>query len=426
MTASMTATTTVSFRRRALPFLLGAALLALAAWGVKAWVFTAAPEPGLITTPVRLGDIEDTVLATGTLQAYKMVSVGAQVSGQVKTLAVALGERVEEGQLVAEIDSVTQRNAVRNTEAQFVSAKAQLQAAQVTLKQATLTYQRQKQLHAADAISQADFETAQAGYESAQAAVNTARAQVTQAEIAADTARANLDYTRITSPMAGQVVAIVTEEGTTVNANQSTPTIIKVADVATMTVKAQISEADVPSVKAGQKVYFTILGEPDVRHAATLRAIEPGPDSLSDSASGASSSSSSGSSSGASSTAIYYNGLFDVPNPDGKLRISMTAQVNIVRGEARGVLTLPSAALGRRGADGWYTVRVVDAQGRSETRQVRAGLNNNVTAQIVDGLAEGDQVVLGDGALAGAASGLRRPPQGGLGGMSGGHRPGAR
>lgn len=389
--------------------------LGLAAWGIKTFFFPAKTVQNYITAAVARGDIEDTVLATGTLEAFKLVNVGAQVSGQVKSLKVRLGETVKAGQLVAEIDSLTQQNNVRNTEAALASARAQLQASQVALKQATLVYRRQTQLREQDAISQADYESAQADYESAQASVNTSKAQVTQSAIAADTARVNLGYTRITSPMDGQVVAIVTEEGTTVNANQSTPTIIKVANVQTMTVKAQISEADVPSVKPGQKVYFTILGEPDNRYGATLRAIEPGPDSLSDAGSSASASSSSSSSSSSASTAIYYNGLFDVPNPDGKLRISMTAQVYVVRGEARDVLTLPAAAIGRRGPGGQHTVRVLGADGQAETRQVTVGLNNNVTAEIRDGLAEGDQVILGDGTLAGSVTGARRAP--GPGGM---------
>ena len=221
-----------------------------------------------------------------------------------------------------------------------------------------------------------------------------------------DTAKVNMGYTRITAPIDGQVVAIVTQQGQTVNANQSTPTIIKLAQTETMTVKTQISEADVTRVTMGQKVYFTILGEPNKRYTATLRSIEPAPDSIL-------TETTSSTSTTAASTAIYYNGLFDAPNEDGKLRISMTAQVQIVRADAPGALTIPATALGPRGKDGSYTVRVVGADGQAQPRSIKVGLNTNVSVQVLEGLVEGDKVVIGDAATApsktGAQGGMRPP-----------------
>src|SRR5450830_1698827 len=286
-------------------------VLAIALVVGKKTFFAPPTAPAFITAPVARADIEDTVLANGTLKAFKQVSVGAQVSGQVKSLKVALGDTVHKGDLVAEIDSLTQQNTLRNNEA--------------ALTQAELALKRQQQMRASEASSQADLEAALATEKTSRASVEALRAQVDQAKVAVDTARVNLGYTRIVSPIDGQVVALVTEEGTTVNANQSTPTIIIVAKVDTMTVKASISEADVTTVKPGQRVYFTILGEPQKRYDATLRTIAPATDSISTSTTSSSSSSSSSSTSTSSATAIYYNGLFDVPNPDNKLRISMTA-----------------------------------------------------------------------------------------------------
>jgi macrolide-specific efflux system membrane fusion protein len=176
-----------------------------------------------------------------------------------------------------------------------------------------------------------------------------------------------------------------------------------VAQVDTMTIKAQISEADVTRVKPGLPVYFTILGEPDERYRAALRAVEPAPDSVQkdDAAS-----SLTGSTSGSSTTAaVYYNGLFDVPNPDEKLRISMTAQVFIVLGEAKNTVVVPASALGKRGEDGRYAVRVVLKDNKTETRQVRIGMNNNVQAQVLEGLEVGERVVSADAAPAAAAPG---------------------
>lgn len=386
---------------RARRLVLGAVVLLLLVLGARYFFRPPAP-PSLITAPVQRADIEDTVLANGTLQAFKQVSVGAQVSGQVKSLKVALGDMVKKGQLVAEIDSMTQQNTLRNAQAALAQVQAQLRAAQATLAQNQRTLLRQQQMRRSDASAQADLDSAREGVETAQANVEALKAQVEAARIAVDTAQVNLGYTRITSPIDGQVVSIVTEEGTTVNANQSAPTILIVAQVDTMTVKASISEADVTSVKPGQKVYFTILGEPDRRWNTTLRSIEPATDSISTSST---SSTSSSSTSTTSATAIYYNGKLDVPNPDHLLRISMTATVHIVRNAARNALTIPAGALGPRGQDGQTQVQVVGPDGRPQPRRVKIGINNSVTAQVLDGLREGEQVVLGNAATAASTMG---------------------
>ena len=378
------------------------ALGAVAKWQF----FPAAQPPSFVTATATTTDLQDTVLATGVLQAFKQVSVGAQVSGQVKVLHVVLGDKVKAGQLIAEIDSVPQQNTQRNAEAALANVQAQLRAQQATHAQTALALQRQKELFAADAGARADLESAQAANDLALANVDGLKAQILQAQVTVDTAKVNMGYTRIVAPIDGQVVAIVTQQGQTVNANQSTPTIIKLAQTETMTVKTQISEADVTRVKIGQKVYFTILGEPDKRYTATLRSIEPAPDSiLTDTTTSTTSST--------TSTAIYYNGLFDAPNPDGKLRISMTAQVQIVRADAPGALTIPATALGPRGKDGSYTVRVVGADGQAQPRSIKVGLNTNVSVQVLEGLSEGDKVVIGDAATApsktGAQGGMRPP-----------------
>ncbi|WP_198972956.1 efflux RND transporter periplasmic adaptor subunit [Xylophilus sp. ASV27] len=395
---------------RLLRYTLLLLLLAAIAWGVKSCYFPAKAPPQFVTARAATADLEDVVLATGTVQAFKQVSVGAQVSGQIKSLKVALGDVVKKGQLVAEIDSTTQQNNVRNAQAALENTRAQLAAQQAALVQAELAYRRQQELLDADAGSRQDFEAAQATLRTTQANIAALQAQIKQAAITADTAQVNLGYTKISSPIDGVVVALVAQQGQTVNANQTTPTIIKVAQLDTVTIKSQISEADVVKVQPGQKVYFTILGEPDTRYYATLRTVEPAPDSiLTDSTSATSSSSSSAT----ATTAIYYNGLFDVPNPQGKLRISMTAQVSIVRAEAKGALTIPSSALGKREPDGRYTVRVLDAEGNAAPRRIRVGINNNLSAQVTEGLADGDRVVLGEAAPAGAAAPGRGPGRGG-------------
>lgn len=364
--------------------------------------------PDVLTAPVARGTLEDAVLASGTIEANKLINVGAQVSGQVKRLYVELGDRVKQGQLVAEIDSATQNNSVKDAQAQLAAAKATLASKQATLAKAQRDLAQQQTLAKQGFIAQSALVQFQTSLDTAQADVDAAQAQIAQYTVRAQTAQTNLGYTRITAPMDGVVVAIVTDEGMTLNANQTAPTIIKLADLSTMTIEAQISEADVPRVRPGMAATFTLLGDPDKRYAATLRAIEPGPVDMA--------SNSGQVSSGGNTNAVYYNGLLDVPNPDGQLRISMTAQVSITLQKIDNALLIPASVLSRRAQDGSYTVRVATggkgAQKISE-RKIRIGLNNRIQAQVLDGLKEGEQLVLGDAAQ-------------GSGGMPGGARRGVR
>jgi macrolide-specific efflux system membrane fusion protein len=365
--------------------------------GIKLYFFPANKVPAFVTATAALNDLEQSVLATGTLQAFKQVSVGAQASGQIRSLNVALGDTVKKGQLIAEIDSLRQQNELRNSQAALQSAQALLGSRQASLRQAELNFQRQKDLLAADATSRQNFEEAEATLATSRADIKTSEAQIAQARIAADTAQVSLGYTKIVAPMDGVVVAVVAQQGQTVNANQSAPTIIKLALLDTITVKAQISEADVVRVKPGQKVYFTILGAPDKRYYTTLRTVEPAPESIATETANSSSS---------AATAIYYNGLLDVPNPDQNLRISMTAQVYIVLNEVKQVLTIPSAALEGAGRRGNATVRVVGEDGKAVERQIKVGINNNVNVQVLEGLVAGEKVVVSEAAAPGSA-----PPQ---------------
>ncbi|QDL93800.1 efflux RND transporter periplasmic adaptor subunit (plasmid) [Paroceanicella profunda] len=407
----MNARPTPRRRRRLVPLLLLAALLGGIGWYVKAQVFTEA-SPTVMSAPVTRGDLEQTVLATGILKPVKLVAVGAQVSGQITALDVRLGQEVKEGDLVAEIDSVTQENALRTAQAQLANVRAQKAEAQATLKLARSTLARQQKMVKARTGSQADLDSAEADVSTAGAQIAALEAQIEEAEVAVSTAQANLDYTRITAPMDGTVLAIVSQQGQTVNAAQSTPTIVILGQLDTMTVRAEISEADIVNVHPGQPVYFTVLGDPGTRYDATLASIEPAPESItSDSAISSSTSASSGSAS-SSSSAIYYNGIFDVPNPEGRLRTYMTAEVHIVLGAADDALLVPSSALSGSAAGG-YSVRVLGPGGGIESRSVEVGLNNKIRAEITSGLREGERVVTSELTSASAITqGRRGPPMG--------------
>ena len=347
-----------------------------------------------MTAVARVEHIEDTVLASGTIQPSKLVSVGAQASGRILALHVALGDHVQRGALVAEIDPSTQKNALENAQAVRDQERAQRASRVAALKQAELAFKRAQTTVAQEATSQADYETAEATYNGLKADLAALDAQSRQAVIAVDSARVNFSYTRVSAPIDGTVIAIVTPEGQTVNAVQAAPTIVKLADLSTMTVKAKISEADVTRVHAGQKVYFTILGAPEHRYEATLRAVEPAPESMAtDTSASAGGASPTG---GALSTAVYYDGLFDIANPGLALRPAMTAEVHIVLAEASQALVIPAAALGEALPDGQRTVRVVAAGGRVETRSVSVGINNRAEAQILSGLSVGERVIVSD------------------------------
>lgn len=356
--------------------------------GAKMVVFPAPPPMQYLTEKAVLRDICETVLATGTLQAFKQVSVGAQASGRVESIKVALGDEVKKGDLIAEIDAQSQQNDLRIAEANLENVKAQRAAKVAILRQAESEYRRQKGMLSARATSQQDYESALAEWTGTRADIAALDAQIVAATVDVDTARVELGYTSVTAPMDGVVVAVVTKEGQTVNAAQSTPTIVKLAQLDSMTVEAEVSEADVVNVHAGQKVYFTILGEPDHKYEAALRSIELAPDSIEDDDSSDSSSS--------EDEAVYYNALFDVPNPGHRLRISMTAEVTIVLDEAANALTIPEAALGSRNEGGEYSVRVLGPQGRPQTRYVHTGLSDSVNVQILDGIREGESVILGE------------------------------
>jgi macrolide-specific efflux system membrane fusion protein len=376
--------------------------------GGKMLFFPAAQPMQYLTSPVTRGDVQETVLATGTLTAFKQVSVGAQASGQVKSLKVELGDTVRQGELIAEIDSQSQENALSIAEADLEKIKAERAAKVATLQQAQSEFARQKGMLKSKATSRQDYEDAQATLAETRADIASLDAQIVAATIDVDTAKVDLGYTKITAPMDGVIVAVITKEGQTVNASQSTPTIVKLAQLDTMTVEAEVSEADVVHVKPGQKVFFTILGEPDNKYEATLRSIEPAPSSIADDDDSTTTTSS-------SDEAIYYNALFDVPNPGHKLRISMTAEVTIVLDEAKDVPLIPESALGAKDPKGAYTVRVLDAEGRAETRSVKVGLSDSVDIQVLDGLKEGDRVILGEAdadAVVQQESNRHRPPMG--------------
>lgn len=342
-----------------------------------------------ITVPVRNGDIENTILAAGKLDAIDRVNVGAQVSGQVKSLKIKVGDHVHKGQLIAEIDDLPQRNELRNAEAALNVAYAQQLAKQAALKQVEAEFRRQKRMLSDNASSQQDYESAEATLATTQADLLALKAQILQAQIEVDNKKLALGYTKILAPMDGTVIAVITQQGQTVNANQTAPTIAKLAKLDVMHIKAQISEADITHVTIGQKAYFTIFSEPGERYNAILRSVELAPESvMQDDALSVSQSSS-----GIDNPSVYYNALLDVPNAENKFRIAMTAQVSILRAEAKNTPLIPLQAVSNK-PGGKREVLILGADDKPQAREITTGITNNVDIQVLAGLKPGERVVL--------------------------------
>lgn len=403
--------------------------------------------------PVTRGDIEDVVTATGTLQPRDYVDVGAQVSGQLKKIHVEVGSAVKAGDLLAEIDSTVYLSKVDATRAQLRNLRAQLKDREAQVALAQIQFRRQTALMAEDATTEESLQNAEAALKSAEASLEALRAQIDQNESSLRADEANLQYARILSPMDGTVVSITARQGQTLNTNQQAPTILRVADLSTMTVQTQVSEADVGRLRIGMEAYFTTLGSQGKRWYGKLAKVEPTPT--------------------VTNNVVLYNALFDVPNTDGRLMTQMTAQVYFVVAQAKDALQVPMGALAfarpqrpggtggqgsprpdaapapagaeippkvgsgatvpeggeRRGpprgerpqGQGFQqgvrerqaTVKVLKPDNGIEERAVAVGISNRVQAQVLSGLAEGDKVVAGmAGGGANGAAGGNRPPMG--------------
>lgn len=372
-------------KRRAVFALLGALVIVLVVTGFLLWQALNRTEVPLVTEEVSRGDIEKTVLATGILKPSVQVNVGAQVNGQLKKLYVRAGDKVTKGQLLAEIDPTLQQSEMRKSEAELDSAVAQKQASLFTLKQYQLELKRQRKMDSEGSGIRSTLEQAQAKVDTQVAQVKVNEAQIVQAQMSLETAKANLGYTRILAPVDGQVLGIVTKEGQTVVSSQTAPTILVLANVDTMTVQTRISETDILKVHAGQPLWFYVVADPKHRYESVMGTLQDAPnDALQDDTASTTSSQ--------QPSAVYYNGVFSVPNHDHVLRTSMTAQVFIVTEQARNVLRLPVVALGEPQGKDQYQVQVVNGK-NVEQRLIRVGINDRQFAEVKEGLKEGERVV---------------------------------
>lgn len=371
-----------------------AALCLIPVVAVATWQILPPGRDQYATVQVSRGDIESSVTALGTLQPRRYVDVGAQASGQIRKIHVEVGDVVKQGQLLVEIDPSTQKAKLDASQFSIENLKAQLQEQQAQHELAQQKYQRQQHLAAGGATREEDVQTARAELKATQARIDMFRAQIRQAEASLRSDQAELGYTRIYAPMEGTVVALDAREGQTLNAQQQTPLILRIAKLSPMTVWAEVSEADIGHVKPGMTAYFTTLSGGSRRWSSTVRQILPVPPKPLDQTSQGGGSPASSNKSG-SARVVLYTVLLDVDNGDNALMAEMTTQVFFVADQAKGVLTAPVAALQSASAENRQTAQVVAANGEIQRREVRTGISDRLKVQILEGLKEGDHLLIG-------------------------------
>ena len=345
-------------------------------------------ETTYLTESVTRGNVEKTVVASGSVESVNEVDVGAQASGKITKLYVKLGQEIKKGEMIADIDSTTQINTLNTKKAALVSYQAQLKAKKTAYDVALSSYNRLSKLYTQKATSLDSVNTAKSTLDNAKAEMEAIEANIKQAEIEVNTAETNVGYTKITAPMDGTVISVPVSEGQTVNANQTTPTIVTIADLSQMKIKPEISEGDITKVKAGQEVSFTILSDSQTVYHSVIDSVDPANTTTSDSFSTSSLSSSSSS----TTSAIYYYANVLIDNPDRTLRIGMTTENNIKIANAKDVLLVSNMAIQKR--DGKSFVNVLNDKNQPEPREVEIGVQNDFKTEIKSGLNEGEKVIV--------------------------------
>ena len=381
--------------KKTLKFIAFTLFIVIAIYFLYGKFFKQEEAPKALTTRLEKGDIRGTVTAAGEVYARDLVDVGAQVSGQIKKLYVKVGDKVQKGDMIAQIDSVTQENEIAQQKAQLLIHEANLASAKIAAANAKTQYNRELQLYKRNAASKEAVENAKNSAALKEAEQKQIEAQIEQTKLQLSTAETNFGYTKITAPISGTIVSMPVEEGKTVNSNQTTPTIVKIADLSKMEIKMQIAEGDISKVKVGMDVEYSILSDLDNIKKAKIYKIDPGLTTLSD---GTYDKTSSGSSSSSSSdSAIYFYAKMLVDNENDFLKIGMTTENNIIVSEANNTSYLPTSVI-KRDAKGDY-VTVLNGN-EPEQRYVKTGVSDDLNTEILSGLDEKDEVLIADGKAA--------------------------
>lgn len=319
------------------------------------------------TTTLAPSSISNSVTATGTIEPIQQVEVGTQVSGIISKIYVDFNSEVTEGQLIAEID-----RSVLETE--IAASKANLSAAKNEYDYQTTNYNRIKGLYDKDLVSASEFETAQYNYAKAVSTYTQAQSNYKKAE-------KNMSYTWIYSPINGVVLSRAVDQGQTVAAGFSTPTLFTIAnDLRKMRVIADVDEADIGEVLEGQEVDFTVDAFPDDTFQGTVLQVRLLATTT--------------------SNVVTYEVVIDAPNPTLKLKPGLTANVTIYTLKKDNILVVPVRSLrftpeGQTQDNPQPHVWVQEATGALSSRDVSLGVSDGIHTEVISGLSAGEKVVIG-------------------------------
>ncbi|MEO3385558.1 efflux RND transporter periplasmic adaptor subunit [Mesorhizobium sp. CAU 1741] len=403
-------------RRRRWPLVV---LLVVAAGGALAyWQLAGTSQPQTVyrTTPIERGQLTVEVSATGTLQPLTQVDVSSELSGVVRSVAVEQNQRVSNGDVLAELDTTRIVAQIERAEANVAAARARVVDADITLRENEQTLARAQALLGRGAVTEQALETAVATRDRAQSAVSIAQANLEIADAELKLQEADLAKSTIYAPIDGIVLSRTVNPGQTVASSMQAPILFVIAEnLETMELQAAVDEADIGAVTAGQPARFTVDAFPGRRFDAEIRDVSYA--------------------SVVTEGVVTYEALLNVSNDEMLLRPGMTATVDIVTRQADGILLAPAAAfrfsppqdaegggwsiqrlfmprmrMGRRGGgasragggDGrpLYVLR----DGAPEMVRVETGATDGESVEILSGLDEGDQVIVGV-AQRGAAGG---------------------
>lgn len=355
---------------------------------VVAWIFSGGKkkeEVSFVTEKVAKANIQNSITATGTIEAVTSVTVGTQVSGIVSKLFVDYNSEVKKGQVIAELDKTNLMSTLNAAKANLLSAKANLQSAKATESYQLSNYNRYKTLYDKGLVSADDYESARLSYEQAREQANSARQNVTSAQEEVQRAQTNLGYATITSPIDGVVISKSVEEGQTVAASFSTPELFTIAkDLTNMQVIADVDEADIGDVAVGERVTFTVDAYPDDTFEGNVTQVRLQATTT--------------------NNVVTYEVVISAPNADLKLKPGLTANVTIYTAERQGVTSVSSKAL--RFTPTVETVgkrRIADCNGKNKVwtlenntlkaHAVKTGMSDGIRTEITDGIAEGAEIV---------------------------------
>lgn len=321
---------------------------------------------------VALKTLQNSVTATGTIEAVTSVTVGTQVSGIVNKLYVDYNSQVKKGQVIAELDKT-------NLLSELNTAKANLASAQSSLNYQAANMERYKTLYKKGLVSADEYENALLTYRQAKEQVASSRENVQRAQT-------NLGYATITSPIDGTVISKSVEEGQTVAASFNTPELFTIAkDLTNMQVVANVDEADIGNVKEGDRVTFTVDAYPDDTFEGTVKQVRLEATTT--------------------NNVVTYEVVISAPNADLKLKPGLTANITIYTQERSGVLAVANKAL--RFTPTKETVgkdmKIVDCKGKNKVwtlngntltaHPVTIGQSDGINTEITKGLKQGDKIV---------------------------------